>query len=961
MTASADPAALLDLIAALAAELHPARAAGLRVTLDTTLEGDLGFDSLTRMELLARIEQQLGATLPERAVAEAETPRDLLRAFQTAGSAPPAPAAGGPAARPAVAVPPPYPGERRKTPREEGGAGAPVRAETLVDVLAWHAANQPRRVHILLYEEADDPFELTYEGLLRMGRETASGLLRAGVVPGDRVAIMLPTGMDYLASFFGALLAGAVPVPIYPPARPSQIEDHLRRHAGILANAGAAVLIAPENAQAVARLLRLNVDTLRTVAAPAELRAGAGDPGRPTLRGADLAYLQYTSGSTGQPKGVMLTHANLLANVRAMGEALRATPRDVFVSWLPLYHDMGLIGAWLGSLYFGIPLVLMSPLRFLARPERWLRAIHRHRGTLSGGPNFAYEMCVRLVRGAALEGLDLSSWRVAFNGAEPVIPETLERFAARLAPHGFRREALMPVYGLAENGVGLAFPPPGREPRVDRVRRDPLVREGRAAPAAPDEPGAARFPACGMVIPGHELRIVGETGAELGEREEGRIEFRGPSATHGYFRNPEATRALIHGGWLDSGDVGYLAEGEVFITGRRKDLIIRAGRNIYPHELEEAIGAIEGIRQGSVAVFGAADAASGTERVVALAETPQRDPARRAALRQAIDAAAVALLGTPLDDVMLAPPHTVPKTSSGKIRRQASRALYESGLGTVRRRAVWLQVLRLRLAAFLPAARRLRREVSALAFGVFALGTIALIAPAVWLAVVCCPRPAWAWAALRTGARLILRLLGTPIAVRGMEHLPDGPCLLALNHSSYLDALAVPAAFARPFRFVAKRELLGNPFIRLFLDRLGTLYVERFDAQRGAQDAHRVAEAARQGDALAYFPEGTFTRMPGLLPFYLGGFIAAAAAGLPVVPAVIRGTRSMLREGHWLPRRALLSVAVCPPVVPEGTGFAAAVSLRERTRAAMLLLVGEPDLAAEKGAVQRLANRVKGG
>ncbi|HEX7927840.1 MAG TPA: AMP-binding protein, partial [bacterium] len=580
----------------------------------------------------------------------------------------------------------------------------------------------------------------------------------------------------------------------------------------------------------------------------------------------------------------VLSHANLLANVRAMGTALRVTSEDVFVSWLPLYHDMGLIGAWLGSLYYGTPLVLMSPLRFLARPERWLKAIHEHRATLSGGPNFAYELLVRMVRDKALEGLDLSCWRVAFNGAEPVLPETLERFAQRFGARGFRREALMPVYGLAENGVGLAFPPVGRSPWIDTVRREALTKESKARTAEPDDTIPLRLPACGFAIPGHELRVVNDAGVELGEREEGRIQFRGPSATRGYYRNLEATRALKQGDWLDSGDLGYVAQGEVFITGRRKDIIIRAGRNIYPHELEDAIGAIDGIRHGSVAVFGTTDAATGTEKLVALAETRFQDEARQQELRRAIEAAAVDLLGAPLDDVVLAQPHTVPKTSSGKIRRAASRALYERGVGKVKRRAVWLQVWRLRMAGVLPGLRRTRRRTTDIAFGLWGLLVILAIAPLTFLGVMLSPRTSMAWAVLRTAGRALFARTGTPITVRGREHLPAGPCVLAVNHASYLDGLTLAAALPGDWTFVAKRELIAAAPFRWFLNRLGTLYVDRFDTQRSAEDAKAVTGAAMRGRSLAYFPEGTFTRMPGLLPFYLGGFLAAGEAGVPVVP-----------------------------------------------------------------------------
>jgi acyl-CoA synthetase (AMP-forming)/AMP-acid ligase II len=393
----------------------------------------------------------------------------------------------------------------------------------------------------------------------------------------------------------------------------------------------------------------------------------------------DTALLQYTSGSTGAPKGVVLTHANLLANIRAMASATAASTDDVFVSWLPLYHDMGLIGAWLGSLCVGFPLLVMSPLSFLARPVRWLRAISDHAATLSAAPNFGFELCVRRIAAADLAGVDLSSWRIAFNGAEPVSPSTLERFVARFEPYGLRPGALAPVYGLAEAGVGLTFPPPGREPVVDRIDRRALTHAGAAVPASPDDATAQRVVACGRALPGYEVRIVDTLGHLVGDRHEGRVEFRGPSATAGYYRDPEATRRLFDGGWLDTGDLGYTAGGDVYVTGRVKDIIIRAGRNLHPDELEEVVGAVPGVRTGCVAAFASADPEAGTERLVVAAETHLTDASARDALHAAIVDAAVDVLGTPPDEVVLLAPRTLPKTSSGKIRRAASRDRYERG------------------------------------------------------------------------------------------------------------------------------------------------------------------------------------------------------------------------------------------------------------------------------------------
>ncbi|MDA3785315.1 MAG: AMP-binding protein, partial [Deltaproteobacteria bacterium] len=293
----------------------------------------------------------------------------------------------------------------------------------------------------------------------------ACGLQQRGLEPGQRVALMLPTSPAYFFCFFGVIMAGAIPVPLYPPARLSQIEEHLRRHIGILNNSLATLLITTAEVQPLARLLQAQAPALQGSATLDQLTSHGSRYQPQEIKGEETAFLQYTSGSTGNPKGVILSHANLLANIRAMGHHMEARASDVFVSWLPLYHDMGLIGAWLGSLYYGCQLVIMSPQAFLVHPEEWLWAIHRHRGTLSAAPNFGYAFCLKKIDDLDIEGLDLSSWRLAFNGAEPVSPATVHDFTARFRPFGFAAQAMAPVYGLAESTVGLAFPPPGQPAR----------------------------------------------------------------------------------------------------------------------------------------------------------------------------------------------------------------------------------------------------------------------------------------------------------------------------------------------------------------------------------------------------------------------------------------------------------------------------------------------------------------
>ncbi|MEN8108178.1 MAG: AMP-binding protein [Pseudomonadota bacterium] len=923
--------ALLDVVRRLAEELHPQRKRTIQVTLDSALDRDLGFDSLSRVELLLRIERTFGISFSEQVLASAETPRDLLRIVLSAQ------AAGQPAA----------PAQVRMTAPGEA-EGTPHGAETLLEMLDWHVLAHPQRPHVYLYGEGDEPEEITYATLLDGAQAIAAGLREYALQPGQNVAIMLPTGRDYLYSFFGILLAGGVPVPIYPPVRPTQIEDHLRRHAGILANARAVLLITVPEARTVARLLKAQVEKLSGVVTPGELATGKAFSGTP-VRAQDIAFLQYTSGSTGQPKGVILTHANLLANIRAMGEAVRADSTDVFVSWLPLYHDMGLIGAWLGSLYYACPLVLMSPLAFLTSPRRWLWAIHKHRGTLSAAPNFTFELCLGKLEDSDIKGLDLSSLRLVFNGAEPVSPRTVRRFSKRFARYGFRPEAMAPVYGLAEATVGLAFPPFGRGPLIDRIQREPFVTSGKATPAEESDPRALEFVACGQPLPGYQIRIVDPAGRELPERQEGRLEFRGPSATSGYFRNPDATRRLFNGEWLDSGDLGYVASGDVYLTSRSRDIIIRGGRNIYPYEVEEAVGNMHGIRKGCVAVFGSSDLHSGTERIIVLAESRETETATLEALQEQIRMAATDLMGMPPDEVILAPPRTLLKTSSGKLRRAAVRELYEQGRIGQGPQAVWRQVVRLGLATMWPGLRSAWRRFFAMGYATYAHVIFWLLAPVVWLLVALLPRLPWRWVAMRKGAQLLFRLARIPLHVRGLDQLSgDRACVVVANHASYLDGVALVAALPVSLGFVAKAEFKQRFIPRIFLRRIGAGFVERFDKQRGVADARRIARKVSAGHSLLFFPEGTFTRMPGLLPFHMGAFVVAAEAGVPVVPVTIRGTRSILRADSWFPHAGTVSVLVGKPIMPEDTDWAAAVKLRDAARASILYHVAEPDLALER-------------
>src|SRR6185503_6606814 len=776
------------------------------------------------------------------------------------------------------------------------GVRAPAEAQTLVEALEYHVERQPERLTVFLYD-GEKEHRITYRDLWEGAMLYAARLAAQGVGPGQTVAIMLPTSREYLFCFYGTLLAGAIPVPLYPPARLTTIEDHMTRHVGVLKSAGAAVMVTIPEAKPLAWLLRAQVESLRAVMVPEDFSGEARDFAPVRGRCGHIAFLQYTSGSTGNPKGVVLTHANLLANVRAMIKGARATTEDVFVSWLPLYHDMGLIGGCFATMYCGFPVVLMSPLAFLSRPVQWLRTIHRHRGTISGGPNFSYELCLRRIQDAELEGLDLSSWRFAFNGAEPVSPETMTAFQERFARWSLRKNCLSPVYGLAEASVGLAFTPPGQPWKMDVLDRDQFSRTGSAVPARADDPAPLRVVGCGYVLPDHDLRVVDAAGLELPDAAEGQLQFRGPSATTGYYRNPEATKSLFSGDWINTGDRAYMSQGMVYITGREKDIIIKGGRNISPYELEEAVGDLPGVRRGCVAVFGSIDRASGTERVVVLAETRGRDSALDDELRHRINELAVSLMGAPVDDVVLAPAHTVPKTSSGKIRRSAARDYYERGPGAVKSQSVSLQFIRLILAAIGPQLRRGWRDAQGMLFALAAWLLFGVSFLIVFLTALVAPGRL-TWTVAQRCLRVFFRLCRIPLAVRGVENLPSsGAHVVASNHTSYLDGAVLIAALPwRNYAFVAKRELAQNFLSRVLVKGLGAVFVERFDVQRSAEHADELVQAARNGVSLIVFPEGTLMRHSGLMPFRAGAFQVAVQAGIPVVPVSLRGVRSVLRD-----------------------------------------------------------------
>ncbi|HEX8882295.1 MAG TPA: AMP-binding protein [Candidatus Acidoferrum sp.] len=941
--------------------------------LSSQLDRELGLGSLERVELLTRLENAFGLRLPDSVASEANSPEDLVRAILAVPGTTEAVAEAESALR-AVAV-------TQKLHRD--GVGAAVfAAETLVDVLRYRATHNADQTHLLVSEDGQNGEKnvtLTFGELYAAAQRFAEELARRGVPAGGRVALMLPTSRAFFISFAGILQAGAVPVPIYPPFRADRIEEYAARQSAILNNAEVCMLLTFRRGEAVAKLLRPRVRSLDEVAdAEKVIEAADNAPppapgvfsphlmGRRVRKGNDLAMLQYTSGSTGDPKGVMLTHANLLANIRALGRAVGLGPGDVAVSWLPLYHDMGLIGAWLTPLHFALPVAVMSPLAFLTRPEKWLHAFHRHRGTIAAAPNFAYELCVRKIADKDIQGVDLSSWRAALNGAEPVNPETLERFAERFAKYGFRHEAQLPVYGLAESTLGVTVPPLGRRPRIDRVERETFTLKGHAVRAAAEEETAISFVSSGRPLPGHEVRIADGNGDPLPERREGFLWFRGPSATRGYYRNPKATAALLPQGaaasdggfpWVNSGDRAYRAEEEIYVTGRVKDIIIKGGRNLYPHEVEGLAMRAAGIRKGCVVAFGLRDEDSGTEKLVVAAETREREAARRTAIAARVTELVSQGLGLPPDRVELIPPGSIPKTSSGKLRREETKQLYVAGRLSAGRAPAWVQIVRLGTKSGLDNFGQellagLKRGLEIL-YGLYTVLVFALwIVPAwTFLHLIKDPRAAGHYTS--SALKILVALAGCRVRVFGKENMDvSGPKVFAANHTSYVDVLLLVSRLDAPYRFIAKREVRDMPFVGAFLERLGHLKFDRSDPEARLREVQEVEELLRRGESVFFFPEGTFSAEAGVRPFQLGAFKASVATGAPIVPISLDGTRKILRDGTYLPRPGSVKITVHPPIYPrssgnqgstdDGSGWRELIRLRDTTREVIARDSGEP-------------------
>ena len=524
-------------------------------------------------------------------------------------------------------------------------------SDTLVSQLGRAAASGPARgLFFLDRQERETP--VLWPEIQARAAAVAGGLRALGIRPGDTVAVVCPTGPAFFDAFFGAALAGAVPVPLYPPVRIGRLDEYHARTAAMLLAVRARLLLTDASIQ---RVLAGTMEHARPELGCLDVGAVSGPPFVRAAHPGDLALVQFSSGTTLDPKPVALTHAAVLANVRAIGAIVRQAGADIVehgVSWLPLYHDMGLIGCVLLALDYPASLTLIPPELFVARPAVWLRALSRTRAPVSAAPNFAYALCTERIRDEEMAGVDLSHWRFALNGAEPVSAATLRKFVARFGRWGLRPEALTPVYGLAEAALAVTFSDWSRPFRTARFDREALA-DGRVVPA--DD--GVELVSVGRPLPGMEIRVP--TGAV------GPILARGPSIMAGYLHQPERTAAALANGWLDTGDLGFLHEGELYICGRAKEVIILRGRKYGPHEIEQALEAVPGVRPDSAAALSHRPEDAEAERLLVFVEARTPGPELADSCRQAI----LAATGLDAAHIVLLLPGQLPRTSSGKVRR----------------------------------------------------------------------------------------------------------------------------------------------------------------------------------------------------------------------------------------------------------------------------------------------------
>jgi fatty-acyl-CoA synthase len=913
-----------DLLAITRQFLHEMGYENREVDLDTLWRDHLGLTSLARIELIRCIESQIKIKLDNQVIAGIDSLRQLMDAIIKLNLI-----------------------QKNFIQREHKAEQPDINlseANTLIEILLLYGQLNPERQHALFPDEQGKESIVTYGRLLENSLKIAQSLTDRGLVAGDIVGIMLPTHPIFLYTFFGVLVAKGIPMPIYPLLWPSMYESYAKYEAKILQNTNIRFLLTLQASPPLTRLLRQTVSGLKQVVTANELLANKKMAPISRIRKENIALIAHTSGSTGSPKGVVLTHQNILTNIQGFGEAIGVTKNDTVVSWLPLYQDMGLIGMLLNSFYHGIPITLLPPSAFLNRPERWLWAIHYHNATISGSPNFAYELCAQKIKPEYIEGLNLSTWRLAINGADKIHPMTIENFSKKFGHYGFKRQSFLPVYELAESSFCLAVASPKKELRVDKIERSLFENQGLAIEThTHSEQASLQFVSCGKALAHHKVRVVDDKGNVLPDRRVGNLQFKGLSSMQGYYGDWEETRLIYQKGWWHTGDLAYLAEEEVFVTGRKKDMIIKSGRKVAPEEIEILVSQVSAIRHEGVIAF-SVDYAGG-EKLIIIAETSEINKSKRKKIIEEVKDKIRLILNIIPDQVILLPPNRIPKTYNSKLRRSVCKIFFLEGKFTKDVSILRRQLTKFKSQVILKTITYYLGKFGKVIYSIYVLPIFILTFLPIYLLIRIFPRFISA-TLCHYWAKIFFPLIFCPIKIVNKHNLyRDKNVIFVANHSSYLDAFLCFAVLPPKTRFVGKQELANAPIIRDVVRKLDHIMIDRGHFPEGILKAEqKIKQIVSDKNTILIFPEGTFSYPEGLRPFKLGAFRVSVETNTALLPIAIHGTRQILREGEYLLKPRLITVTVGELILPQNEDWQEIIRLRREAYEQIARNCGEPSL-----------------
>lgn len=549
-------------------------------------------------------------------------------------------------------------------------------AKSVISGIEELALRFPDYECLTLLDRNHDEQRISLEAFWSRAKDVQATIEARGLARGDRVLLVLPTGLELLAGYFGVMAAGCLPsVTAVPSNRVSDPSVYLRTVGAILDNAGAKIVYCTDDVATLLQTKGTEVASKATLLRPAEVTPCPNPPPTRHAAPSEIAMIQYSSGTTGTPKGAQVTGGAMLEYLRVLRDGMGLRQDDVNVNWIPMYHDMGLFGAFLLPLLCGSPAVLIPTMDFLRTPVLWLWALHRYRGTVSWAPNFAYSLCTKRIPDAELEGLDLSHVRMAISGSEPLLARTVEEFAERFARHGLRPEAMGGAWGFAEVMMAATVQPAELPPTIETIDRGELASAHRAVPVAGN---GLRSVSTGRCLPGFEMQIRDPDGNALPDRGVGEIWLRSRTTFAGYRGDPERSASIMKDGWINSGDRGYRVGEDLFFVSRAKDLIIVGGGNYAPHDIEAVIDRVPGVREGCGVAFGVMSDERGTEELGAVVETYLEDSDEKSALARAIRSEVMSTIGLGIRHLKLVPPGGIEKTTAGKLARAATYQRYAS-------------------------------------------------------------------------------------------------------------------------------------------------------------------------------------------------------------------------------------------------------------------------------------------